>query len=240
MASAVITSSSQAGVFLDSLGVPPERIFMGRSVVDNTWWADRATHLDRAALRRELNLPSEARVVLYCAKLQPWKRPGDLLEAFSRANVSDSYLIYAGDGPLRPMLEQRSRDLGVASRVRFLGFVNQKGLPGVYVTSDFLVLPSDYEPFGLVVNEAMLCGRPVVVSDRVGARYDLICEGETGSIFPCGDVEALTKILQSLLRDRSQLDRMGAAARERMQAWTPELNVETFVRAVEAVVPNKK
>ena len=240
MASAVITSSSQAGVFLDSLGVPPERIFMGRSVVDNTWWADRATHVDRAALRRELNLPSEARVVLYCAKLQPWKRPGDLLEAFSRANVSDSYLIYAGDGPLRPMLEQRSRDLGVASRVRFLGFVNQKGLPGVYVTSDFLVLPSDYEPFGLVVNEAMLCGRPVVVSDRVGARYDLICEGETGSIFPCGDVEALTKILQSLLRDRSQLDRMGAAARERMQAWTPELNVATFVRAVEAVVPNKK
>ena len=239
MAAAVITSSSKAGLFLQSLGIPSERIFMGRSVVDNTWWTDRAAQVDRAAWRRELNLPGEAPVVLYCAKLQPWKRPGDLLEAFSRANVLGSYLIYAGDGPLRPMLEQRSRDLGVANRVRFLGFVNQMGLPGAYVASDLLVLPSDYEPFGLVVNEAMLCGRPVVVSDRVGARYDLILEGETGRVFPCGDVEALAKILQSLLSDRSQLDRMGAAARERMQAWTPEQNVATFVRAVEAVVSNK-
>ena len=58
--------------------------------------------------------------------------------------------------------------------MRFLGFVNQTGLPGVYVTSDLLVLPSDYEPFGLVVNEAMLCGCPAVVSDRVGAGYDRI------------------------------------------------------------------
>jgi glycosyltransferase involved in cell wall biosynthesis len=240
MAAAVITSSSKAAVFLQTLGIPSERIFMGRSVVDNTWWTDRAAQVDRAALRRELNLPAEARVVLFCAKLQPWKRPGDLLEAFSRANVSDSYLLFAGDGPLRAALEQRSRDLRVADRVRFLGFVNQTRLPGVYVASDLLVLPSDYEPFGLVVNEAMLCGRPVVVSDRIGARYDLVREGETGSVVPCGDVEALAETLRSLLGDRSQLDRMGTAAKERMQAWTPELNIATFVRAVEVVVSNKR
>jgi len=240
MAAAVITSSSKAEIFLHSLGVPTERIFMGRSVVDNTWWIERAAQVDRAALRQEWDLPVKARVVLYCAKLQPWKRPWDLLEAFSRANVLDSYLIFAGDGPLRTTLEQRSRDLGVADRVRFLGFVNQMGLPAVYVASDLLVLPSDYEPFGLVVNEAMLCGRPVIVSDRIGARYDLVREGETGSVFPCGDVEALADTLRSLLSDRSQLDRMGAAAKERMQTWTPDLNVATFMRAVEAVVSNKK
>lgn len=239
-AAAVITSSSEAGAFLQSLGIPSERIFMGRSVVNNTWWTDRAAHLDRAGLRRELNLPVEAGVVLYCAKLQSWKRPGDLLEAFSRANVLDSFLIFAGDGPLRASLEQRSRDLRVADRVRFFGFVNQTRLPGLYVASDLLVLPSDYEPFGLVVNEAMLCGRPVVVSDRIGARYDLVREGETGSVFPCGDVEALANTLRSLLSDRSQLDRMGAAAKERMQTWTPELNIATFVRAVEIAVSNKR
>jgi glycosyltransferase involved in cell wall biosynthesis len=240
MAAAIITSSSKAGIFLQSIGVPSEHIFMGRSVVDNTWWRDHAAHVDRAALRQELNLPANARVVLYCAKLQPWKRPGDLLEAFSRANVLDSYLVFAGDGPLRATLEQRSRDLGVTDRVRFLGFVNQMGLPGVYVASDLLVLPSDYEPFGLVVNEAMLCGRPVVVSDRIGARFDLIREGETGSVFPCGDVAALAETLRSLLSDRSKLDQMGATAKERMQTWTPELNVETFVRAVEAAVSNQR
>ena len=124
--------------------------------------------------------------------------------------------------------------------MRFFGFVNQTRLPGLYVASDLLVLPSDYEPFGLVVNEAMLCGRPVVVSDRIGARYDLVREGETGSVFPCGDVEALANTLRSLLSDRSQLDRMGAAAKERMQTWTPELNIATFVRAVEIAVSNKR
>jgi glycosyltransferase involved in cell wall biosynthesis len=239
-AAAVITSSSKAEIFLQTLGVSRERIFLGGSVVDNTWWTDRAAQTDRFALRREWNLPAEAAVALYCAKLQPWKRPGDLLEAFSRANVSGSYLVFAGDGPLRAILEQRARDLGVADRVRFLGFVNQTVLPQVYVASDLLVLPSDYEPFGLVVNEAMLCGCSVVVSDRVGARYDLVREGETGSVFPCGDVEALTRILGSLLRDCSRLERMGAAARERMKTWTPEMNVEAFVKAVEMAVAGEK
>jgi glycosyltransferase involved in cell wall biosynthesis len=98
------------------------------------------------------------------------------------------------------------------------------------------VLPSEYEPFGLVVNEAMLCGCPVVVSDRVGARYDLVREGETGCVYPCGDVEALARILASLLYECSQLDRMRAAAKDRMQTWTPEMNVETFVKAVELAV----
>jgi glycosyltransferase involved in cell wall biosynthesis len=239
-AAAVITSSTKAETFLLALGVSRERIFLGRSVVDNTWWKERARQTDRLAVRREWNLPAEAAVALYCAKLQPWKRPGDLLEGFSRANVSGSYLVFAGDGPLRATLEQRSKDLGVADRVRFLGFVNQTGLPGVYDACDVLVLPSDHEPFGLVVNEAMLCGRPVIVSDRVGARHDLVREGETGCVFPCGDVEALARILGSLLRDRSRLERMGAAATERMQTWTPEMNVEAFVGAIEMAVAGNK
>ena len=64
--------------------------------------------------------------------------------------------------------------MGVADRVRFLGFVNQSGLPAVYAASDVLVLPSSYEPFGVVVNEAMLCGCAAIASDRVGARFDLV------------------------------------------------------------------
>jgi glycosyltransferase involved in cell wall biosynthesis len=240
MAAAVVTSSSKAEIFLQALGVSRDRIFLGRSVVDNTWWTDHARQTDRLAVRREWNLPAGAAVALYCAKLQPWKRPGDLLEAFSRANVTGSYLVFAGDGPLRPILERRSKDLGVADRVRFLGFVNQTALPRVYVTCDVLVLPSDYEPFGLVVNEAMLCRCPVIVSDRVGARHDLVREGETGCVFPCGDVEALARILGALLGNRSRLERMGEAARDRMQTWTPEMNVETFVEAIEMAVAGNK
>jgi glycosyltransferase involved in cell wall biosynthesis len=239
MAGAVNTGSSGATAYVQSLGVPPGRIILARNVVDNAWWSANAATIDRAAIRRSWNIPSHAPIALYCAKLQPWKRPGDLLEAFSHANVPQSYLIFTGDGPLRCELEQRATALGIADRVRFLGFVNQSGLPAVYVASDLLILPSDYEPFGLVVNEAMICGCPAVVSDRVGAKYDLVQEGETGCVFPCGNVDALASILRSLLTDRPRLDQMSSAAKQRMKSWTPEMNVESFAQAVELAVHGK-
>jgi glycosyltransferase involved in cell wall biosynthesis len=240
LAGAVNTGSSGATAYVKSLGVPEGRIRLGGNTVDNAWWSAHSAQVDRATVRSGWNIPPQACVVLYCAKLQPWKRPGDLLEAFARANVPGSYLVFAGDGPNRAALKRQAEETGIAERVRFLGFVNQTGLPSVYSASDLMVLPSEYEPFGLVVNEAMLCGCPVVVSDRVGAKYDLVREGETGRIFPCGDVEALAMILRLLLGDHSQLERMGAAARERMKTWTPELNVEGFAEAVEVALTSKK
>jgi glycosyltransferase involved in cell wall biosynthesis len=236
MAGAVNTGSSGATAYIKSLGVPEDRIILARDVVDNAWWAARSAEIDRSAVRRTWNVPADAAVALYCAKLQSWKRPGDLLEAFARANVAGAYLIFVGDGPLNRELEVRTNALGFAERVRFLGFVNQSGLPAVYAASDLLVLPSDYEPFGLVVNEAMVCGCAAVVSDRVGAKYDLIREGETGCVFPCGDVTALANLLSALLVDRAGLARMGAAARSRMESWTPEMNVDSFAQAVELAV----
>jgi glycosyltransferase involved in cell wall biosynthesis len=236
LAGGVLVSSSAGIEYVKSLGVDENRIFLGGSVVDNAWWTERAAQADCATVRRAWNIPVEAPVVLYCAKLQSWKRPGDLLEAFARANVPDSYLVFAGDGPLRAPLEKQAKAIGISERVRILGFVNQTGLPGVYVASDLLVLPSEYEPFGVVVNEAMLCGCPAVVSDSVGAKYDLIREGKTGGVFPCGDIDALANILRSLLGDRSKLEQFGEAAKERMKTWAPEMNAEAFVRAVEYAV----
>ena len=236
MAGAVSTGSTGATAYVQSLGVPADRIILGRNTVDNDWWATRAAAVDQAAIRRAWNIPADAPVALFCAKLQSWKRPGDLLEAFARANVPESHLVFAGDGPLRRELEQRAGSLGLVDRVHFLGFMNQSGLPAVYVASDLLVLPSDYEPFGLVVNEAMICGCPAVVSDRVGAKYDLIREGVTGSVFRCGEVDALAGTIRSLLSDRARLAKMGAAARERLKSWTPEMAVESFVETVELAV----
>ena len=145
----------------------------------------------------------------------------DLLEAFARANVPNSYLVFAGDGPERSNLERRATELGLADRVRFLGFLNQSQLPSAYCAADLFVLPSLFEPFGLVVNEAMLCGLPVAVSDRVGAKFDLVRPDENGYVFPAGDVEALAAILRQILPDAEKRARMGAAARQRMETWSP-------------------
>lgn len=228
----LLTMSSGSFQQLLALGFPESRIVLSPYTVDNDWWTSRAAEADREAARDAWRIPSHGVVVLFCAKLQPWKGPMDMLEAFSRANVPASYLVFAGDGPLRSGLEQRARDLGIEDRVRFLGFVNQTQLPSVYRAADLLVLPSYYEPFGLVVNEAMLCGLPVLVSDRVGAKFDLVQPGENGFIFPVGDVEALAGILNEILPDAAKRARMGTAARERMRTWSPRDYVESVVRAV--------
>jgi len=148
--------------------------------------------------------------------------------------VTGSYLVFAGSGPLASQLEVDAKQLGIADRVRFLGFVNQTGLPGTYVASDLLVLPSSHEPFGLVVNEAMICGRPVAVSNSVGAARDLVSEGQTGFIFASGDVDALAEILRQSLPDRQRLAQMGCAARIRMKTWSPRDYVEDIIAAVQA------
>lgn len=231
MADVAIAPSSGTAALMRSLNIPERRIALMPYVVDNKWWLENAARVDPAAVRRSWAIPQHASVILFCAKLQPWKRPQDLLQAFARARVPDSYLVYAGDGAMRAQLEREATDLNVRERVRFLGFVNQTGLPAVYCSSDVMVLPSDYEPFGLVVNEAMLCGCPVIVSNRVGARFDLVEEGETGFVYQATDVEALAAVLVRALQSRDQLRHMGQTARNDMAKWSPEGYVESFVNA---------
>jgi glycosyltransferase involved in cell wall biosynthesis len=230
---ASLGTSSGSVQYLKSLGLPENRIFLSPYAVDNSWWAARAAGVDRSEVRKRWGIPSGSPVVLFCAKLQPWKRPLDVLEAFAMAGISNVYLVYAGDGPLRATLEARAEELGVSPRVRMLGFINQSELPAVYCASDLLALPSEYDAFGLVVNEAMLCGCPVVVSEFVGARFDLVHDGENGFVFPCGNVKALARIFGSYLPDSAARTRMGEAARQRMKTWSPIECVEGIVGAVE-------
>lgn len=233
LADLVIAPSSGTAALMRSLHIPDQRIALMPFVVDNDWWLEKARGVDRAASRRNWGIAEGASVILFCAKLQPWKRPQDLLRAFARAGVPDSYLVYAGDGAMRGELEREAAALKVRERVRFLGFVNQTGLPQVYGSSDVMVLPSEYEPFGLVVNEAMLCACPVIVSDRVGARFDLVREGETGFVYPAADVDALAAALVRALRCPEGLKRMGQAARRQMAQWSPERYAQSFVNAAE-------
>jgi glycosyltransferase involved in cell wall biosynthesis len=236
LADVVIIVSSGGAVLMRSLGIPEERIVLAPNCVDNEWWVKKSDLVDRAVVRARWGVPEDAAVILFCAKLQPWKRPQDVLRAFAKAADLNAYLVFAGDGALRPALESEAKSLGIAGKVRFLGFMNQSGLPETYTASDIIVLPSEYEPFGLVVNEAMLCRCPVIVSDRVGARFDLVREGETGYVFLCGDVDGLAAILHRALNDRGALRRMGEAARDRMASWSHVDYAHALIRAVSKAV----
>lgn len=232
---ALLALSSGGVEHLRALGYSSDRIVLAPYVVDNAWWSEQASKINRDGVRASWRIPAHGGVVLFCGKLQPWKCPMDLLEAFALANVPHSYLVFAGDGPERSNLEGRATDLGLLERVRFLGFLNQSQLPSTYCGADLLVLPSLFDAFGLVVNEAMLCGLPVAVSDRVGAKFDLVRPNENGYVFPAGDVEALAEILSEILPDATRSSRMGAAARQRMETWSPREYVDSVVRAVNLV-----
>jgi glycosyltransferase involved in cell wall biosynthesis len=120
--------------------------------------------------------------------------------------------------------------------VRFLGFINQSQLPAVYTSADLMVLPSAYEPFAVVVNEAMLCGCPVAVSDSAGAGLDLVQQGKTGFLYPCGDINALAAVLQQAINSGAKLSEMGRAALARMDSWSPRENIDETIAAVRLAV----
>jgi glycosyltransferase involved in cell wall biosynthesis len=232
LADVVILPSTRGIELMRSLGLPASRLAMTPYVVDNDWWMERAAKAQRTVVRRQWDIPDDATVVLFCAKLQSWKRPQDLLRAFARARVHNAYLVFCGEGPQRVELEAEALSLGLNGHVRFIGFTNQTQLPGVYCASDLMVLPSEYEPFGVVVNEAMLCGCPVVVSDRVGAGYDLVRTGENGFVVAFGDMGSLTAVLREALAAPDRLRALGSAARERMRSWAPADNINALVEAV--------
>ena len=239
MADVALVGSAAGAELMRSIGLPEERIALTPFAVDNEWWTQRAAEVDRGAVRREWGVPESSPVALYCAKLQPWKRPQDVLRAFARAGVADAYLVMAGEGPMRAELEAEAAALGVAERVRWLGFVNQSRLPATYSAADLFVLPSEYDPCPVVVCEAMLCGRPVVLSDEIRGRFDLVEPGKTGFIYRCGDVQALAGVLRNVLADRPRLAEMSAAARRRMETWSPRENLEAFVDGIERAVRRK-
>jgi glycosyltransferase involved in cell wall biosynthesis len=236
IADQVIVPSSGSLDLMRSLGIPDDRITLAPYVVDNDWWLAESSHVNRDAVRTSWGASPNDTVILFCAKLQPWKRPLDILHAFAKVSLPNARLIFAGEGPLRSSLEAEASALGVASRVRFLGFVNQTQLPAVYNSADLMVLPSEYEPFAVVVNEAMLCGCPVAASDHVGAARDLIAHGRTGFVYPCGDVDALTALLRQATSGDAKLSVIGRAACARMKSWSPRENIEAILAAVTRAV----
>ena len=232
MATVAIAPSSATAEYLQSLGVSKQRVVVTPFVVDNEYWTRRAAAVDREAVRASWGAKHGEPVVVFCAKLQRWKRPLDVLRAFARVDIKDTRLVLAGDGPMRSDLESEALALGCANRVKFLGFTNQSALPAVYRSADVMVLPSDYDPCPVVVCEAMLCGCPVILSDKIRGRAELVRHRETGYYYPGGDVGALAALLRDVLGDLDRLRRMGEAGRRRMETWTGNDNIEAHYQAI--------
>ena len=185
--------------------------------------------------RRRLGITDDARVVLFAGKLEPKKAPDLLLEAFlqccSMNKNQPTHLVFVGSGPLEEAL--RARAVG-QSNVHFLGFANQSRMPVVYRLGDVFALPSrgPGETWGLAINEAMACARPVIATDRVGCAPDLVAEGKSGLVVPAGDAHALARALAQLFDDAELRVRLGKAALATIKSWSL---LEQAVRIEQAI-----
>jgi len=213
--------------YLAHYGVPAKRIFFVPHFVDNAWFTACAEEArgQRASLRALWGTDEDALVVLFVGKFQPIKRPCDILRALAELGKRGvkAIAVFVGAGKLERSL--RTDALGIGVVARFEGFKNQSELPRYYASADVLVLPSASETWGLVVNEAMACGLPAIVSDAVGCGPDLIDEGKTGFTFRLGNYAELADRLAKV----AQLKRNG-------HDFTPALASKINAYGVQAAV----
>ncbi len=213
-------------------------IFEAYQAVDNAFFGRRVPATEVERVRQELGLPAGA-ALLYVGRLEPEKGLEALLDSFADVRAARS-LVLVGTGSIEAALRKRADRLGVAHRLFFPGYVAQEELRPYYHAAEALVLPSVTtrrfkEPWGLVVNEAMNCGLPVVATDAVGAvAGGLVVDGVTGLVVPEGDVPSLTRALDAMCADRVMRGRLSRTAREHVRRWSHDAAAASFEAAIEA------
>ena len=219
----LLAIGSKNAAFYRAMGVPDHKIFLVPYAVDNDRFTQAAnlTEAQRAEVRRRYHMPVDRPAVLYAAKFTRRKRPGDVLEATRRLKTETSHaftVVMAGSGELEQELRSFCAEHSL-DNVLFPGFVNQSELPALYAASDVFVLPSEDEPWGLAVNEAMCAALPIVVSKEVGCVSDLVRDGVNGYTPAARDIVALARALRRLIEDGGLRRRQGQASVARIQEW---------------------
>jgi 1,2-diacylglycerol 3-alpha-glucosyltransferase len=219
--------------YLRSLGSPEASIVTAPNAVDNGFFATQADHTraHAAEFREKLKLPS--RFILFVGRLVPEKGVFDLLEAYAKLENdlrSEVGLVFAGDGVCREELAHRAERINPGT-VRFPGFAQREDLAGLYALAEVLVLPTHSDPWGLVVNEAMACGLPVIVSSVAGCSADLVEDGWNGYVVPPRDPEKLCVALDTLVRQPGLKQQMSGRSLERIRNYSPEMCAEGLAAA---------
>jgi glycosyltransferase involved in cell wall biosynthesis len=220
----VLAIGSANADFYRAMGVADDKIFLVPYSVDNNRFITMAnlTREQKVEARKRYRIPPAPPSVLYAAKLTRRKRPGDLLTAVRRLKLQTDHpftVVMAGSGELEPELRDFCTQQGLENVV-FTGFINQSELPTLYGATDIFVLPSEHEPWGLAVNEAMCARLPVVVYREVGCVVDLVRHGVNGYTPSAGDIDGLARALKDLIEDESLRKQQGQASLTRIQQWS--------------------
>lgn len=222
---AAFASGTNAAAYLQSLGFANERIWRGYSVVDNGYLETQAdtVRVDAGPLRARLGLPNK--YFLYAGRFSEEKNLSRLLRAYNRyrAEVGEEAwdLVMVGSGPKEMELKAEIEKQQIKG-VHWPGFKQINELPQYYALASAFILPSTREPWGLVVNEAMACGLPVLVSSQCGCAADLVNPGINGWVFDPFSEMSITEALTRMSSELTDRKTMGAASKSLVAKYTPE------------------
>jgi glycosyltransferase involved in cell wall biosynthesis len=198
-------------------------------------------HTDLTSFLEQPRPTSSGKVrILYCGQLIERKGLDNLLDAF--VSLADEFpeleLQLVGEGPLRKSLADRV-PVHLKDRVELAGFQGIDQLPRFFAAADIFVLPSLHDGWGVVVNQALAAGLPIVCSNAVGAAVDLVSPGQNGFVVPPADAAALAVAIRDLASSRERRAAYGNCSRERAHDWTPRRGVDRWVELAERVLERR-
>lgn len=206
--------------FTQNYKIAPDKIQTGYSVVDNK-------HFHRKIF-------TEKKYIICPARYSEEKNLSFLIRCYAKSSIRTTYALrLIGEGPLRSKLQQEIDALGLTNQVQLTGWVSYADLPKEYAGAVMFVLPSIFEPWGLVVNEAMSAGLPILLSDRCGCTPDLLKEGINGWSVPFDKEQELVERFNAMDKlEEKAIEILGKNSSQLIAAFTPESWAKTIVKLV--------
>lgn len=233
-----LTIGSLNRQFYEHYNIHNQKLYHAPYTVNNEHFARFNEKFMTQQTRHELGVDADTPVIIFAGKMFERKRCHDLVEAFNRLMAHKPavkpHLLLIGDGPDRAQLEKEVTSKGL-DNVTFLGFVNQGDLPRYYAAADIFVLPSEREPWAVVVNEAMNAECAIIATDEVGSANDLV-DDSNGAVYPVGDINALRRALEHLTQDQNVCRQAQKTSRERIKQWDISHTAEGVRQAAYAVI----
>jgi len=218
-----VVPGRSAREYLRTFKIEDERIFTALNAVDNDLFSTVAAASRQNAVTRRAEFALPDRYFLFVGRLVPDKGVFDLLSAYAKLNERTRQqigLIYVGEGPSQPQLEEQAASIS-PGMVKFAGFVQRDQLATYYALAEMLILPTYSDPWGLVVNEAMACGLPVIVSSVAGCAADLVKENWNGLLVQPRGASSLMAAMQTIAGNATLSTSMGANSAQLISSYSP-------------------
>jgi glycosyltransferase involved in cell wall biosynthesis len=235
----VLSTGDNNAAYYHKYGVKSEHIFRCPFTVDEHLLNEAKVNKPflRKQYREKFDIASDEIVLLFVGKLAPWKRPQDLLDALSIAQVELGIAVklvafFAGNGVMFNELNDKASSKKI--RAKFGGFINVDVLPSIYAMSDILIFPSEREPYGLSAREAICVGLPLIVSDQIGCigTTDAARQDFNALVYPSLNASLLAKTIVSLVSNPEKLKEMSEASMKVAVDMASDKSVAGFLSAV--------